>query len=387
MSAVKVLTPEERRIQRGNAPGSAILNKRVQKPERSFVSRLGYNTACSAYTQSSDIGRFSGSSLNRLYAQKEKLERQRLFEVAEADAKANCKSDIQGELAKQNQLLRDAIQDKLRNTKRPTKPLVRHTPGFHVLSPRSKGKIRDKCTAFYRSCGKQKTFATLTFLNQVTDRKAQNILNKFLTQLRDDYKRLKYIWVAERQGNGNIHFHLIINQRLPVSEYNALWVLQQYNAGVTYDGIHIDEIKQRYNEGTIGKILNPFDIKNVKTIYGLSFYLTKYITKNTSDGFGCLAWHCSRNVSRLFIKTVVNRSCMRAVSGPINSRVNRKTGEVIQAKMTRGAFHQLYFIENKPYFLKEMVEIEQINAWILDGMIPDKIPSIPEIDIGKFYIN
>ena len=80
----------------------------------------------------------------------------------------------------------------------------------------------------------RKTLCTLTFINDVADTDAVKILNKFFTVLRKEFKDLLYIWVAERQlkTTNRIHFHVIMNIFLPIKKFNALWCLQQYNAGI-----------------------------------------------------------------------------------------------------------------------------------------------------------
>lgn len=392
-----VLTETQRgklkRELRAKNPANKKLNQRTQPNARNYVSRLGYNIATTTYTQGIEIGRLSGSSLNRYLAKKKSDEFKALYKKQETFAQGDS-TPINEQILYEESIdrIRDAATAKQRDRRKFSRPLDKFGNPVHMLSPRSKGKVRDKCTAFYRSCGQQRTFATLTFIAPVGDKTAVSILNKFFTQLREDCKKLKYIWVAERQpktdnNEGRIHFHVIFNQRLPVRRYNALWVLQQYNAGLRFESITDSEIRQRYEEGTIHEVLNPFDIEKIKSIYGLSFYLTKYITKNKSGAFQSLAWHCSRNVSRLFTKTVVSRSCMRAVESFVNSKLDRETGEIKKAPPIQGAFWQAFLIENKTYFLPDMSEMETVNRWVLDGMLPDRIPEINDFDIGKFFNN
>ena len=261
---------------------------------------------------------------------------------------------------------------------------------LHVLSPRSKGKIKEKATAFYRAA-KQRTFATLTFIQGVDDKNAIRILNNFFTNIRMDNPDFKYLWVAERQVNNfkypdNIHFHCVFNMWMDVKKYNSLWVLCQYNEGLRFEDIPLSEIRARHEAGTMGEILNPFDIEKIKNIYGINYYLTKYITKNKSTGFHCLAWHCSRVVSRLFTRTVAERSCLTRAADPfLNYNVSRKTGEVFIGRFARGAFHQMYYIENKKHFLRDLREMEKTNKWILEGWLPDCIPQTDEGDLKKYY--
>lgn len=42
-------------------------------------------------------------------------------------------------------------------------------------------------------------------------------------KLNRPHANLNYIWVAELQKNGNIHFHLLIDQHIPISILNRLW--------------------------------------------------------------------------------------------------------------------------------------------------------------------
>ena len=135
------------------------------------------------------------------------------------------------------------------------------------------------------------------------------------------------------------------------------------------------------------EVLNSFDVKKIKHIYGLSYYLTKYITKNKNEGFGCSAWHCSRAVSKIFIKTLVNRSTFAAAASLVNSSLDKKTGEIRKALPKQGKYHCLFYIENKPFFLPEMSELEEINRWIVDGMLPDRLPDVDDQKILKLYSN
>lgn len=384
------------RLIKSTAPVNRLLNRQTGREQRRFITRMGYGAVVSVWNFDTDIDRLSGSSINRANSKikRDEREREALFE-AQKEAEATGGESL-------NELLRSRAERKrlllIAANKRRVKKFFSAEPSerglsLHFTSQRSKGKVRDKFTAFFRTGGKRskKIFVTLTFIQEVDDLLAQSILNKFLTELRDRFpkKTLNYIWVAERQGNGNIHFHGMINQFLPVRKLNALWTLQQYNSGLRYFNydeqfwVPIEEIKARYKNdmngcthGGMNEILNPFDVEPVKTIHGLSHYLTQYVTKNNSGGgFKCAAWHCSRGVSKLFTKTVISRSTLSAVqSVEHNSRVVKKTGEVVKHPGVSSQYFQLYYIENKPYFLPEMAELEMVNTWILGGMKFNKLP-------------
>ena len=398
--AIEVLTNQERNRRnyshKGQQPGNRTLNRRTQPNGRTNVSRLGYNSICTSYTPDNSIDRLSGSSLCRLYQKRRKNELQKIREEQET-LEAEVRGTIH-ELQERREavlLLQENIRIERRNQRKISNAKNGNENGLHVLSPRSKGKIKDKATAFFRACcKKRRTFATLTFLDDVDDKAAVKILNSFFTTIRKHHPDFKYLWVAERQENENIHFHCLFNMYMDVKYYNSLWVICQYNAGLVFfdpfreETIKRQEIILRHNLGTMHEILNPFDIERVKSIYGISYYLTKYITKNKSKGFDCLAWHCSRVVSRMFTKAIVAREVQSMAANPyINFRLNKKTGEIFTGKMEKGRFHLLFYIENKVYFLQELSEMEQVNKWILGGWVPDCVPEMNQHEIFSFSHN
>lgn len=102
----------------------------------------------------------------------------------------------------------------------------------------------------------------------------KNLLNNFLTQLRQRWKVTQYIWRAETQNNGNIHFHIICNRYIDWRELRSCWNSIQNNYG------YIDDFFHKHNN----KDPNSTDIHSVKRIRNLEAYITKYLTKkNTTN--------------------------------------------------------------------------------------------------------
>lgn len=294
--------------------------------------------------------------------------------------------------------LREAIARQPKHKRKLSSLEDRRGKLLHFFSQRTKGKVRDKCTALHRCLGKDKSFATLTFIEHISDARAVKLLNKFLTALRERFERLNYIYVIERQpDSGRPHFHLIVNKFLPVRQINALWTLQQYNEGLSVEGISRGQVEEMITydrehpdeKSELQKVLNPFDVKKIRNINGLSYYLTKYITKgNNSGGFGCAVWHCSRVVSRLFTKTIVSRSTFAAAGSYINSRLDKKTGELIKNKGKHEKFYSLFYIENRPFFLPDMERLEFVNWALTEGMNVSKIlyydeDGKPDLDLSN----
>lgn len=365
-----------------------------KKKEAGWTWTIGYNNCVGMYSGGRRYARFSGSSLNR-----------------DKTLKYETKKDLEGENGNSLTLARkiarryikrgETLPDELRNY------IVRQDPEterrfrnwvseaccgaeqgiylpIHVLSPRSRGKIKDKATAFFRSCPGDRIFCTLTFVAAVDDATGVAILNKFLTRLRHQFSGLQYLWVAERQTKNpdtpnNIHFHIILNKRLPIRKYNALWLVEQYRAGLRGrtkfgERVDLEEVEQRFKDGTIHRIFNPVDVKRVRSIAGLSSYLTKYITKQEKTFFSCAPWHCSRGVSRLFTRATVAPSAFKYMMSFQNCRVDKSTGEVLampviaRPKGGGAQFCVIVYVNQKDAPLRYLRELEQINKWLIRKM-------------------
>lgn len=147
-------------------------------------------------------------------------------------------------------------------------------------------------------------FLTITFPPIVTDLKAYKYFNQWLTVLRQKQWIRDYLWIAERQKNGTIHYHMAISKRVPITNINRAmsvilanevrkkqldWNLQ---AAKRYNGVDLSKNRKT------GRVTN-FAIK--KGTKSLANYLTKYVTKN-NETFETYCWHCSRVFSNLVIK-------------------------------------------------------------------------------------
>lgn len=163
---------------------------------------------------------------------------------------------------------------------------------LRFLSKRSKQKIRKKLICFAR-CYKRLSFVTLTFLNEVSDEQAVNILRKFIDNVKKRSENFQYIWVAERQTKndtfkGNIHFHMITNKYWKIEKWWNYWLDLQRKNGIV-------PREEDY------KPSSAFDVRqlNSNNIRSIASYVTKYVTKN-NDKFKCQVWNCSRQVSELY---------------------------------------------------------------------------------------
>lgn len=111
-------------------------------------------------------------------------------------------------------------------------------------------------------------FVTLTVPGQVTD--PNNIhphFKKFTDWLR--YRNALYVWKAEYQQRGQIHYHLIINQYIPWQDYRYYWNTQMRKAG------QLKEYAQEHGHYNA----NSVDVRSVHNSKTLVNYLMKYLLK------------------------------------------------------------------------------------------------------------
>lgn len=172
---------------------------------------------------------------------------------------------------------------------------------FHKLFAKNEGfklnkvKIRSKIASLTKVYKGRLKFFTITFPLKTPDDLCFKFLNNWLTVLRSENLINHYIWIAERQQNGTIHFHLVTPHYIPIQLINNYMrqIMRHYSHKHnvilnvkfnTYNGIDVDKISRH------------------KTVSNkaISIYLTKYVTKNNLTIPNHFVWFCSRSVSALF---------------------------------------------------------------------------------------
>jgi hypothetical protein len=122
----------------------------------------------------------------------------------------------------------------------------------------------------------QLSFITLTLPStQIhTDQEIKKAaLVPFLQWLRDRYNVKKYVWKAEIQKNGNIHFHITMDKFIHYSTLRNQWIRNINSLG------YVD----RYREES-GKHTPPCtEIKAVKKVKNIAAYLAAYMSENVNS--------------------------------------------------------------------------------------------------------
>ncbi|MBE6291835.1 MAG: replication endonuclease [Bacteroidales bacterium] len=159
----------------------------------------------------------------------------------------------------------------------------------------NKTKVRDKCTAFFELERSRKfcAFYSVSFPAGSKEEDIYKVWNSWLTNLRKTYGLRDYLWVAEYQQNGTLHYHLLVNVFMNIKRVNRAMGIALFHQGMLGD-LTIDKY-------------NGVDVKRVTSNRGaLNAYLTKYISKSENHTYKRAPWRCSQSVSALFTSVAID---------------------------------------------------------------------------------
>jgi hypothetical protein len=134
----------------------------------------------------------------------------------------------------------------------------------------------------------------------------EKCLNSLLVELRKVYKVKNYIWRAEKQKNGNIHFHILVDKFIPFQELKDRWnrIVNKLGYVDRYreeqinwhkNGFRVRENllktwpkEKQYQAFLRGSKLqwnspNSTDIHSIFKIRNIKLYISKYMTKGAKD--------------------------------------------------------------------------------------------------------
>ncbi|AZA74546.1 hypothetical protein EG358_12585 [Chryseobacterium indoltheticum] len=234
-----------------------------------------------------------------------------------------------------------------------------------------KNKIRNKILNFF-SLNKSKKFCafyTITFPLNINDDLAYQLLNTWLTRCRKSEGLKSYLWVAERQKNNTLHFHLITNNYMKIGVVNDFMkecLRTQKNKGKLvcrnniinkYNGVDVDNLYQSKRRNNKNERLDK-----VESMRKLSMYLTKYITKNETKSVR-LPWHCSRDISALFIS--INYQDVSSLE--IANLISDNPDAVVSYHEDFFSMHYFRFIPDDFYF----ADLININNSVYENFHPN----------------
>ena len=135
-------------------------------------------------------------------------------------------------------------------------------------------------------------FITLTLpapQRNVTDKQLKKeVLDNYIKRLKRKFKLNSYVWRAERQKNGNLHFHMITDTWIHYEKLRNDWnsCLQKFH--------FIDEFEAKHGH----RNPNSTDVHAVWKVKNLTQYFIKYMSKNNPEGetIEGKIWDCSKNL-------------------------------------------------------------------------------------------
>lgn len=99
----------------------------------------------------------------------------------------------------------------------------------------------------------------------------KKLLHQLLIELKQNYNVENYVWKAEKQVNGNIHFHIVLDRFIPHQQLRSRWNRIQNKLG------YINAYQSKHG----GKSNpNSVDIHSLYNIKNIGSYLSKYMSKN-----------------------------------------------------------------------------------------------------------
>ena len=112
-------------------------------------------------------------------------------------------------------------------------------------------------------------------------------LQPFLAELKRVYGLQNYVWTAESQQNGNIHFHIVLDKHIRKELVRKIWLLHLETLGYWKRSI----------------IKNPpcTHIEGVSSYRGVACYVSKYIAKAEATGrkINGRLWGCSTELEAI----------------------------------------------------------------------------------------
>ena len=141
------------------------------------------------------------------------------------------------------------------------------------------------------------SFITLTLPSKQkhTDKEVKkDLLNWFLIRIKRDFGVTIFLWKAESQNNGNIHFHILVNRFVPWREIRDTWndCLDKYGYIADFEKNH------GHRDPNSTDIHGLYKDKKGDKVGNIAAYLAKYMSKNEDlkRGIDGRLWGCSDNL-------------------------------------------------------------------------------------------
>jgi hypothetical protein len=223
-----------------------------------------------------------------------------------------------------------------------------------------------------------------------------NLLNQFLTELRQKFKAVNYVWKAETQANGNIHFHITLNRYIYQGDLRVMWnrILdktdfvtrysqkfshmsfeQYYEYRNSLQSVSYKRCLKAWEKGTLENWQNPnsTDVHSVRQIRDIGAYLSKYFIKKNEkrrfvEGF---LWRLSYQLSKF-------KSACTAYGSRIDSELSYLK-RIFPKKIREYDWSQIYYIKIKDVFalIPNSLLVKTFSDYVFKVLHPDQLAVAP----------
>ena len=164
-----------------------------------------------------------------------------------------------------------------------------------------------------------------------------NMLNPFIDVIKKEHDVINYIWRAEAQANGNIHFHLVVDKFIYWKKIKSVWNRLQATHGYIdeyqskFAGMHFMQYwdtMSKYYIGKYGKLAqhkaaevfneqratgwsepNSTDIHKAYKAKNVAGYISKYISKTSKGLVSNIKYETNRDGTTKVVQEQMNSSC------------------------------------------------------------------------------
>ena len=205
------------------------------------------------------------------------------------------------------------------------------------------------------SWSKYLTFVTLTLSAKQfhSDREIKRkMLNRFIIESGRKWGVKTYIWKAEKQKNGNIHFHLLYDRYIDWQDIRNVWNKIQEDNG------YIDKFYEEHGHRNPNSsdIHGLYKDKNNQLIGNLGSYIAKYFSKKEDQKHLLVdgkVWGRSKNLTKLGFFSEYEDSQLHEIWEYFQTLNVKKVKEEYFQLVFVNSWHHLE--KNFPNFYREMI--------------------------------
>lgn len=213
------------------------------------------------------------------------------------------------------------------------------------------------------------TFVTLTLSSsqQHSDKEIRRkMVFPFIQKLQRKHKVWHYLFVCEKQSNGNLHIHLLIDSYIHHSEIRAMWNETQDLHG------YIEPFYLKFQH----RNPNSTDIHAIQKVKNLQAYVIKYMTKDKKDlKLEGRLWGCSNSLRELkpyntIIEGTASTALAQIQKSPLFTVEQKDNYTLIVGPVYSflREYHKRFFDEVQKYYSQQVERLYKIH--------PDMIAAI-----------